>query len=120
MYSFALFLCVALHSCSGQYRPEGAYVSLRLLITILFRCRSQKAKSLVSCPLLQLEQPLLCRNAPAIHPRWNKGTHHALQRVFKLVCVAVSMFSHPELFPVLTPLIVTGQVGSQKGVELVW
>ena len=57
LYSNVFFLhclSVVLHSRLGRYIPGGAHVGLCLLIAILFRCRSQKAKSFVSYPFSDL------------------------------------------------------------------
>ena len=81
MSCFALFLSVVLHSHSGQYRPKGTYGEPLFMSCDSISMPFTESKSLVSCPLLQLEQPLLCRNALAIHPGQNEGTPRALQRV---------------------------------------
>ena len=93
LYSDVLFLhclSVALHSRSGRYRPGGAYVGLCPLIVILFRCRSQKAKSLVSCPLFNFSShyfAVMCRRSI---PGEIKACPMPCNK-FKLVCVAISI-----------------------------
>ena len=91
-------------------------MGLYLLIAILFRCHSQKAKSFVSCPFSDLGSHYFA----VMHRQSIPGEIQARP----MPCNEFSLCSHqhsshPELFPVLTLLIVTGQAGSQKGVELV-
>ena len=86
------------------------------LIAILFRCRSQKAKSFVSCPFSDFGSHYFAVACRQSIPGKIKARPVPCNEFSLCSC---QRSNHPELFLVLTLLIVTGQARSRKGVELV-